>query len=194
MSTVDNSMLDMDRAAKRIVRSYSGLFLAQGVIMTLLGIAAVIWPHVSTLAVDVYVGWFLLVSGLMSLGMMIFAPNVAGFVWSLLTGALAVFAGILLAFHPVQGVASLTLVLVAFFICEGIFQIAGSLSYRGSFPGSWGWMLASGIADLILAYIIISGWPGTAAWALGLIVGVNLISSGVATIVVAAAARGATEG
>jgi uncharacterized membrane protein HdeD (DUF308 family) len=126
--------------------------------------------------------------------MMMFAPNVAGFLWSLLTGALAVFAGILLALHPVQGVVSLTLVLVAFFICEGIFQIVSSLAYRRSFPGSWGWMFASGIADLVLACVIISGWPGTAAWALGLIVGVNLISSGVATALVAAVARRSAKG
>jgi uncharacterized membrane protein HdeD (DUF308 family) len=57
------------------------------------------------------------------------------------------------------------------------------------FPDQWGWMLASGIADLILAGIIIAGWPGTATWALGLIVGVNLITSGAAITMVALAGR-----
>lgn len=194
MSAANDTMHDMQQAAKGIVRTHASLFMAQGLIMTVLGVAAVIWPHISSLAVDVYVGWMLLVGGLVSLAMMIFAPNVAGFLWSLLSGALLLFAGILLALHPVQGVASLTLVLVAFFICEGIFQVAGALAYRRSFPESWGWMVASGLADLVLAYLIISGWPGTAAWALGLIVGVNLISSGVATMAVASAARRAFEG
>jgi uncharacterized membrane protein HdeD (DUF308 family) len=80
-------------------------------------------------------------------------------------------------------------VLIAFFIVEGIFQIVASLSYRDVFPDSWGWMLASGIIDLILAALIIKGWPSTASWALGLIVGVNLITSGAAVIMVALAGR-----
>jgi uncharacterized membrane protein HdeD (DUF308 family) len=79
------------------------------------------------------------------------------------------------------------MVLTAFFIVEGVFQIVASLSYRDVFPGQWGWMLANGIADLILAGIIIAGWPGTAA--LGPIVGVNLITLGAAITTVALAGR-----
>jgi uncharacterized membrane protein HdeD (DUF308 family) len=85
--------------------------------------------------------------------------------------------------------AKLTLVLIAFFIAEGIFQNVASFGYRVAFPDSWGWMLASGIADLILAALIITGWPATASWALGLIVGVNLITSGIAITMVALAGR-----
>jgi len=194
MGTANETVDDLAQAAKAVVRTHARLFMAQGVIMTVLGVAAVIWPHVSTLAVDVYVGWLLLVGGLLSLAIMLFAPNVAGIFWSLLTGSVLVFAGLLLVLYPVQGVASLTLGLMVLFICEGIFQIVGSLAYRKWFPGSWGWMLASGIADFVLAYVIISGWPGTAGWALGLIVGANLISSGVATMIVANAARRAFAG
>lgn len=179
----------MQQSIRDVVRVHSGLFLAQGIIMTLLGVAAVVWPQISSLAVDVYVGWILLFSGVVGLAMMFFAPNAAGFFWSLLSGALALFAGVLLLWHPVAGVASLTLVLVAFFTAEGVFQIAAALAHRSSFPESWGWMLVSGIADLILAGLIIAGWPASAGWALGLIVGVNLITSGVAIIVVASAAR-----
>jgi uncharacterized membrane protein HdeD (DUF308 family) len=80
-------------------------------------------------------------------------------------------------------------VLIAFFIVEGAFQIVASLSYRAVFPESWGWMLASGVADLILAALIIKGWPSTATWALGLIVGINLITSGAAITMVALAGR-----
>jgi uncharacterized membrane protein HdeD (DUF308 family) len=165
------------------------LLLAQGIIITLLGVAAVIWPQFSSLAVDVYIGWIFLFAGVVGLAMMLFAPNVAGFLWSLLTGALALFTGMLLLWHPVEGVVSLTLVLIAFFIAEGVFQIAAAFVYRSAFPESWGWMVMSGIADLILASLIVYGWPGSAGWAIGLIVGINLITSGVATIVVASAAQ-----
>ena len=87
-----------------------------------------------------------------------------------------------------EGAASLTLVLIAFFVVEGIF-IALSLSYRDAFPESWGWMLFSGVTDLLLVAIVMMGWPTSAAWVLGLIVGANLVTSGVATLVAAFAAR-----
>jgi uncharacterized membrane protein HdeD (DUF308 family) len=163
--------------------------LAQGVIMLILGVLAVIWPGISTIAVDVYVGWLFLLSGIVGLFTMFFAQNVQAFLWMLLTAALSLFVGVILLWHPAEGAVSLTLVLTAFFIVEGIFQIAASLGYRDVFPDQWGWMLASGIADLILAALIIAGWPSTATWALGLIVGVNLITSGVAIIMVALAGR-----
>ena len=188
-----NTVDTMQQEIRDAVSVNSGLFLAQGIIMTLLGICAVIWPQISSLAVDVYIGWIFLFSGVVGLAMMFFAPSVGGFLWSLLTGALALFAGVLLLWHPTEGVVSLTLVLVAFFITEGLFQIAAAFGYRSAFPDSWGWMLVSGVIDLVLAGLIIAGWPGSANWALGLIVGINLISSGLAIIMVATATRRVTS-
>jgi uncharacterized membrane protein HdeD (DUF308 family) len=189
MSTSEPTIPDIQHSVRDAVRLHWHFFLAQGVIMTILGVLAVIWPQISTVAVDVYVGWLFLLSGVLGLVTMFFAPAVSAFFWSLFTAALSLFVGILLLWHPVEGAISLTLVLIAFFIAEGVFQIAASLSHREAFPDSWGWMLASGIADLILAALIISGWPGTAGWVLGLIVGVNLITSGIAIIMVAVTAR-----
>ena len=189
MSASEPTINDIQRSVRNAVRLHWHFFLAQGVIMTVLGVLAVIWPQLSTVAVDVYVGWLFLLSGAVGLATMFFAPSASAFFWSLFTAALSLFVGILLLWHPIEGAISLTLVLIAFFIAEGIFQIAASLSYREAFPESWGWMLGSGIADLILAGLIISGWPGTATWALGLIVGVNLISSGIAIIMVAVTGR-----
>ena len=124
---------------------------------------------------------------------MFLARDVQAFLWMLLTAALSLFVGVMLVWHPTQGAVSLTMVLTVFFIVEGIVQIVASLSYRDVFPSQWGWMLASGIADLILAGIIIAGWPGTATWALGLIVGINLITSGAAITTVALAGREVVE-
>ena len=189
MSSSNLSISDMQHAVRDTVRHHWQLFLTQGVIMTILGVLAVIWPQISTVAVDVYVGWLFLLSGVVGLATMFLAQDVQAFLWLLLTAALSLFVGIVLLWHPVEGAVSLTLVLIAFFIVEGIFQIAASISYRDVFPDSWGWMLASGIADLILAALIIKGWPSTAGWALGLIVGVNLVTSGAAIIMVALAGR-----
>jgi uncharacterized membrane protein HdeD (DUF308 family) len=189
MSSSNLSLNDMQIAVRDTVRYHWQLFLTQGVIMTILGVRAVIWPGMSTIAVDVYVGWLFLFSGIVGLFTMFLAQDAQAFLWMLLTAALALFVGIILLWHPTEGAVSLTAVLTAFFIVEGIFQVAASFSYRAVFPGQWGWMLASGIGDLILAGLIIAGWPGTATWALGLIVGVNLITSGAAITMVALAGR-----
>ncbi len=131
----------------------------------------------------------MLISGIGGLIALFAAEDVPAFLWTLLTAAFSLIAGVLLLWKPVEGAVSLTLVLTAFFIAEGIFQIAASISYRKAIPNSWGWMLASGIADLILVAIIISGWPGSAAWTLGILVGVSLLTSGVAAIMIAVAGR-----
>jgi len=184
-----HTLRDVERAISETVRTHWVLFLVQGVIMMVLGVLAIIWPQISTLAVDIYIGWMFLLSGLVGLVTMFLAPNVEAFLWSLLTAALSLFVGVLLLWHPVEGVVSLTLVLIAFFIVEGIVQIAAAIKHRDAFPDSWGWMVMSGIVDLVLAAVLISGWPGTASWALGLIVGVNLITSGLAITMVAIASR-----
>jgi uncharacterized membrane protein HdeD (DUF308 family) len=189
MNAENLTVSDMQRAVRDTVRLHWQLFLAQGVIMLILGIVAIVWPQISTIAVDVFVGWLFLLSGIVGILTMFLARDVQAFLWMLLTAALALFVGVMLVWHPAEGAASLTVVLTAFFIVEGVVQIVASLSYRDIFPNQWGWMLASGIADLILAGIIIAGWPSTATWVLGLLVGVNLITSGAAITSVALAAR-----
>lgn len=180
---------EMRRGMEETMRTYWALFLTQGVIMMILGVLAMIWPQISTVAVDFYIGWMFLLSGIVGLATMFLAPSASAFLWSLLTAALSLAVGVQLLWHPVEGTVTLTLVLIAFFIAEGIFQIAAAVRYRDAFPDSWGWMLMSGIADLILAWLMISGWPGTAIWALGLIAGVNLMTSGLAITMAALAGR-----
>ena len=189
MSSSDLTVSDIQRSVRHAVRLHWSIFLIQGVIFAVLGVVAVIWPYISTVAVDVYIGALFLLAGVAGLVLMIYAPGVTSFVWSLLTAALSLLVGVLLLWHPVEGAVPLTLVLIAFFVAEGIFQIAASIGYREAFPDSWGWMLASGIAELILAALLIAGWPGTAGWALGLIVGVSLIVSGLTILIVATKAR-----
>ena len=180
---------DMQNALKDTMRQYWGLLLFQGVVMVVLGMLAVVWPTIATVAVDIYVGWLFLISGIVGLIVMFAARDVAAFLWTLLTAALSLAVGVMLLWKPVEGAVSLTIVLTAFFIAEGIFQIAASFTYRDVVPGSWGWMLLSGICDLALAAIIILGWPASAVWTLGLLVGINLITSGTAISFAAIEAR-----
>lgn len=176
-------------AVRASLRKNWATFLTQGIVLTVIGLLAVIWPQYSTLAVDICVGWLFLLAGLVGLAGAFYAPSTSDFIWVLLSAALSLFAGVLLLWHPVAGAISLTLVLVAFFLVEAIFQMAMAVRYRHDLPSSWGWLLVSGLVDLALAMLIGSGWPGTSAWALGLLVGVNLVSTGLAILVLALQAR-----
>jgi len=190
MTSSNPTLGEVQRALNETMRTYWVLFLIQGVIMMILGVLAVLWPQFSTVAADIYIGWMFLFSGIVGLVTVFWAPSIPAFLWSLLTAALSLIVGVLLLWHPVAGIVSLTLALIAFFIVEGLFQIVAAIVHRDALPGSWGWMVMSGIADLLLAWLIISGWPGTASWAIGLIVGVNLITSGLAITMAALAGRG----
>src|SRR6478735_7061852 len=120
MASANPTLSDMQAAVKDTVRLHWQLFLAQGVIMLILGVLAVIWPQISTIAVDVYVGWLFLLRGIVGLVSMFLAQNVQAFLWSLLTAALSLFVGVLLRWHPTEGAVSLTLVLITLLIVEGV--------------------------------------------------------------------------
>jgi uncharacterized membrane protein HdeD (DUF308 family) len=113
--------------------------------------------------------------------------------WTLIAAVLALAVGFLLIWRPAAGVLSLTLLLIGFFIAEGVVQILAAFKYRSAVGNAWTWMLFSGIVDLVLAAIILMGWPGTAAWTLGLLVGINLFMSGLALVMTSLACRSLTE-
>jgi len=114
-----------------------------------------------------------------------------GFGWSLFSAALGVAAGLVLLLWPLSGAFSLTLILTLFLVLEGIASIMLALSHRRGFSARWGLMLVSGVVDLILGAIVFIGLPGTAVWAIGLLVGINLVFGGSALISMALQARAA---
>lgn len=193
MASGNSALSYMQRAVSDALGANWRLFLFQGLVMIILGVLAVAQPAVATFAVDIYFGWLLLISGIVGLVAMFSAKNVPAFFWSLVTAALAAAAGVLLIWKPWDGGLTLTLLLTVFFVIEGMVQIATSVAYRDVIGSSWGWMLASGIADWALAAIIMLGWPVTAGWVLGLLVGINLITSGWALVMLALAGREATK-
>ena len=189
MTAANPQMQEIGHEVREAVRRHWGLFLAQGLVMLVLGLLALARPMIATLAVEIFAAWLFLVGGIVGLAGLFTAWKTPGFVWGLIRALMAIAIGVLLLWRPMAGVLTLTLLLAAFFAAQGITQIIAALTQRAALPGSWGWVLVSGIIDLVLAAIIISGWPGTAAWVLGLLVGVNLIMSGVALVVTALACR-----
>jgi len=165
------------------------LFLIEGIILVVLGLIAIVVPPIATLAVELLFGWLFLLSGIMGLITTFWMRDAPGFWWSLLSGVLGIAAGIVLLVWPLSGVLSLTLVLIVFFSIEGIASVMYALEHKRELSGRWGFMLASGIIDLIIAAIILFGLPGSAAWALGLLVGINLAFGGAALIAMALHAR-----
>jgi uncharacterized membrane protein HdeD (DUF308 family) len=189
MSISQNDAEQMGRAVARSIHEHWGLFLAEGIILVLLGIIAIVVPPIATLAFTIIIGWLFLVSGIIGLITTFWARGAPGFWWSLISAIIAIAAGVVLLLWPISGTISLTLVLIAFFVVEGIVSIMYAIEHRTQLTGQWGWMLLSGIIDLILAGIIFAGLPGTAAWALGLLVGINMLFGGAALIAMALAAR-----
>jgi uncharacterized membrane protein HdeD (DUF308 family) len=165
------------------------LFLIEGIILVVLGLAAIVIPPIATLAVELLFGWLFLISGIVGAITTFMMRQAPGFWWSLVSAILAIAVGVMLLLWPLSGVLTLTLVLVAFFIIEGVASIMFALEHKRELTGRWGWMLASGIIDLILAAVIIAGLPVTAAWALGLLVGINMVFGGTALIGMALHAR-----
>jgi uncharacterized membrane protein HdeD (DUF308 family) len=183
---------DIDRLERRMasaLREGWRLLLIEGIVLAVLGAAAIIIPPIATLTVEFIVGWLFLVSGVLGLIMTYLMRHAPGFWWSLLSAVLAIAAGVVLIGWPVNGIVSLTLLLIVFFIMEGVASIMYALDHRQDLPGRWGFMLASGIVDLVLAAIIYAGLPGTAAWAIGLMVGINMLFGGAALIALALQAR-----
>jgi uncharacterized membrane protein HdeD (DUF308 family) len=183
---------DADRLRSTVTASMQEhwvLFLVEGIILVILGLAAIVVPPLATLAVAIFLGWLFLISGIVGLVTTFWMRHAPGFWWSLLSAVLGIVAGVVLIGSPVSGAISLTLVLIVFFIIEGVASIMFALEHRRELSGRWGWMLASGIVDLFLAGIIFAGLPLSAAWALGLLVGINLVFGGSALIAMALHAR-----
>ncbi len=155
----------------------------------LLGFAAILVPPIATLAFTLVIGWLFLFSGIVGLITTFYMRNAPGFWWSLFSAVVAVAAGLVLLRWPISGTISLTIVLITFFIMEGIITIMYAIDHRNQQSLRWGWMMASGIIDLVLAGIIFAGLPGSATWALGLLIGINMVFGGTAMIGMALAAR-----
>jgi uncharacterized membrane protein HdeD (DUF308 family) len=191
MSTNQSNIANIQRAVNQALHDHWVLYLVEGVVLLVLGAIAIIIPPLATLATTILFGWLFLISGLVGLFTSFMMRAAPGFWWSLISAALGVLVGGWLLAQPVSGAVSLTILLVAFFIIEGVVSIMFALDHKRELSGRWGWMLVSGIVDLVLGAMILAGLPSTAAWAIGLLVGINMVFGGTALIAMALHARNA---
>lgn len=189
MSVNQPDIARAQRAVANALHAHWKLYLVEGIVLMVLGVAAILLPPLATLTVTLLFGWLFLLSGIIGLITSFWMRQAPGFWWSLVSAVLGIVVGVWLLASPVAGAVSLTLVLIVFFIIEGIASIMFALDHKRELSGQWGWMLASGIVDLVLAVMILAGLPSTAAWAIGLLVGINLVFGGTALTAMALRAR-----
>jgi uncharacterized membrane protein HdeD (DUF308 family) len=187
--THDNA--ELPTKMRDAVREHWKALLIEGILLSIFGLAAIVVPPAASLAVTILLGWLFLISGIAGLALTFWARELPGFWWSLISAALAVLAGLVLLAQPAQGTLTLTIVVGAYFLAEGVATIMYALEHRRELSGRWSWMLIAGLMDILIAVIIITGLPGSALWAIGLLVGINLLFGGATLIGVALAARNA---
>jgi uncharacterized membrane protein HdeD (DUF308 family) len=170
-----------------VVRQASTLSIAWGVLLVIFGMVAIGSPFLAAVAVNVFIAWLIILAGVVHVMLAFRAHEAGSKIWKLLVGLAYVVFGGYLIMHPVMGVASLTLILASLFLIEGILDIILFFQIR-SLGGS-GWVLGDGIITLLLGLMIYLRWPSSSAWAIGTLVGVSMIISGVTRVMMSLAVR-----
>lgn len=187
--TIPHDISNLQSRVNAAVREHWKAFLIEGILLAILGLAAIVVPPLASLAVTIFLGWLFLISGIAGLALTFWARQLPGFWWSLVSAVLAILAGFILLIRPVQGTLTLTIVVGVYFVAEGVATIMYALEHRRELSQRWSWLLVAGLMDIFIAAIIIAGLPGSALWAVGLLVGINLLFGGATLIGVALAAH-----
>lgn len=176
----------------KAVHDHWVLFLIEGILLLILGAGAILIPNIASLAATIFFGWLLIIGGFVGFVSTVMGRHAPGFVWALLSALIAILAGAYLIVWPIGGMLSLTLVLAAFLTIDGILSIVYALEHRRHGSQRWSWVLVNGVLDLVLAALIVWWLPGSAAWVLGLVLGIDLVFAGTSLVAMAMAARQAT--
>lgn len=169
------------------LRAISPRLFWLGLLLTVLGIAAIAFPEFSTLAATLLTGWILLIAGVLIFISSFWIHGTAPFFAANLFGLLSGAAGVFLLFNPMAGAVTLTLILGIMFMFQGASELVFALETRPA--KGWISILISGLASILLAVIIVSGWPGISAIALGLLLGINFLTTGIAYIAISHAMK-----
>src|SRR3954452_14085921 len=187
--TLPHDITKLQSEMNAAVKANWKAFLFEGILLAVLGLAAMIVPPLASLAVTIFLGWMFLISGIAGLALTFWARRMPGFWWSLISAVLAVGAGLVLLAQPVQGTLTLTVVVGVYFLAEGVATIMYALEHKKELSERWAWLLTAGVMDVLVAGIIIAGLPASALWALGVLVGINMLFGGASLIAMALAAR-----
>ncbi|GGC00539.1 hypothetical protein GCM10011363_16430 [Marivita lacus] len=172
-----------------------------GVGTLILGVLAIIFPLAASLAAELLFGGVLLALGVLQVGRAVFSGDIDSRLWVMVFGLLSLLAGAILLLFPLQGVVTLTILVASYFIVGGVLKLAGAWQLspprrrknaQAEMPG-WGWLALSGAVSLLLGLVLFFGLPGTAVWALGLLIGIDLALLGASEIALAVALSSSSE-
>jgi len=163
------------------------LFTLLGILLIVLGVLAIMFPLVTTIAAKKFLGWLFLIGGIAQVVHAFSTRSWSEFLLDLLVGLLYALVGAWLAFFPLTGILTLTVLLAVTFVLQGGAQIG--MSFRMRPHSGWFWMLLAGIIAILAGAMIVAGLPSTATWAVGILVGVNLLTSGWAYLILALGAK-----
>jgi len=180
INTINTEIEHMQQKMLRFLQDHWRIFLTEGIIFILLGLSAIIIPQLFTIAIVIFLGWLIVLGGVIQVSRALFFPDMPGFGLWLGLGILQVLVGYLLIADPVAGVLTLTMMMTLFFAFEGIIKIYLAMMMR-PLP-HWNYVLFSGITALIFAVLILIFWSETAHWLLGLFLGINMIMLGVSMV------------
>lgn len=164
-----------------------GMVTGVGVMLLVLGLLAVLLVGVAGLAVAVVIGCAISVGGVVVLANAFASPAGGGRGWHIIGGLIALLAGAFIATHPLHGLIVVTMLLAWYLLLDGVIKVSWAFDQRPD--PAWTWTLLSGVASLLMGILIWAQWPSSAAWVVGLIVGINLMLSGWAMIMLGAAAK-----
>jgi uncharacterized membrane protein HdeD (DUF308 family) len=184
-------MTDSSRYGQTTSSSGSGWAIAEGVVLLIIGIVAVFSPFATAAAAAILFPLYLVVKGILELIAAFRARTAGRAFWDVAFGIVAIIAGILLFARPAISGLTLAVLLIAYFVVDGIVRIVVSLAQRSQ---AWGWVLASGIIDLILAAYLIAQPPTVTLFVLGFLLGISIISAGAVLIAEGSAERSHATG
>ena len=165
----------------------SGLLIFLGVLTVIFGIVAIATPYIVGVTVSVFVGILLLGSGVAQVVHAVKSRQWGTGIWGTVIGLLGVAAGLVMIFRPAVGLLSMTLLLAFYFLIDGISEIIAAFKIKPD--QGWGWVLFNGVIAVLLGFMIWRQWPVSGAWAIGVLVGIHILFSGWAMIVLGGSAR-----
>lgn len=175
----------------RTVKQGGGMLVGMGIALVILGFLAVGAPLVTGIAVAITVGAFVVITGVVEVALSLKARSWGKGILGVILGILSIVCGALMIAHPLMGLGFLTLLVAAYFFVHGVFEVIEAMQLRPA--AGWGWSLVSGIVTVLLGVMIWRQWPISGAWAIGILVGIHVLMSGWAAIMLGAAARGAAS-
>ena len=173
--------------AGTIIKKASGWFIGMAVAFILLGIFAIVEPGVAGLAVTILVGWVLIFGGVMHTIAAFSGGGPGRVIWHVLIGIVYVAGGFYFLTHPLLGLGTLTLLLAVIILTEAAFEVIAYFRTRGA--GGSGWLLVNALITLLLGGLIWFHWPSSSVWAIGTLVGINLLMTGISRLMIGIAAR-----